>query len=122
MKLLLAFFLGASSLGAAEFSGGSRAFLDQSCAECHDADAHKGNLRVDELSLRNPDRDQLNRLILLFDRVQAGEMPPKKSQQPSPAARTAFLRELGASLLETERSLAGEAGGRTTVRRMNRVE
>ena len=122
MKLLLAFFLGTSSLGAAEFSGGSRAFLDQSCAECHDADAHKGNLRVDELSLRNPDRDQLNRLILLFDRVQAGEMPPKKSQQPSPAARTAFLRELGASLLETERSLAGEAGGRTTVRRMNRVE
>ena len=122
MKLPLALFLGASSLGAAEFSESSRAFLEKSCAECHDADTHKGNLRVDELSLRNPDRDQLNRLTLLYDRVQAGEMPPKTSQQPSPDARTAFLRELGASLIETERSLAAKAGGRTTVRRMNRVE
>ncbi len=109
-------------LAAADFTPAARRFLDHHCAECHDADVQKGNLRVDRLSLAQPDRDQLNRLVLLFDRVQTGEMPPKKAEQPAPAERAAFLRELRSGLIDVEKKVAGEAGGRSTVRRMNRVE
>jgi hypothetical protein len=124
MKLLI--FLGLVSsttcLRAADFTPAARKFLDQNCVECHDADVQKGNLRVDQLTLANPDRDHINHLVLLFDRVQAGEMPPKKADQPTPDERTAFLAELRTSLIDVEKKLAGESGGRTTVRRMNRVE
>jgi len=124
MRLCIAVGLIVSTapLLAADFTPAARKFLDHNCAECHDADVQKGNLRVDQLSLAKPDRDQLNRLVLLFDRVQTGEMPPKKAEQPLPAERTAFLSELRTSLLDIEKQVAGEAGGRTTVRRMNRVE
>ena len=105
------------TLSAAEFSPTARNFLDHFCVECHDADVHKGNLRVDQLLVANPDRDQFNRLVLLFDRVQRNEMPPKKADQPETAERAAFLAELRASLiaLELKQPLA-------SVRRLNRVE
>ena len=104
-------------LHAADFTPAARKFLDQSCAECHDADVQKGGLRVDQLSVKKPDRDQLNRLVLLFDRVLKGEMPPKKADQPEAAARAAFLEELRTSLVEAESKEPLAA-----VRRMNRVE
>ncbi len=120
--IFLALIFGAATLCAADFTPAARSFLSKSCAECHDADVQKGNLRVDQLSLAKPDRDQLNRLVLLFDRVQTGEMPPKKAEQPLPEERAAFLKELRGSLIDIERTVAGEVGGRSTVRRMNRVE
>jgi mono/diheme cytochrome c family protein len=106
-----------TALHAADFTPGARKFMDQHCAECHDADVQKGNLRVDQLSVAKPDRDQLNRLVLLFDRVLKGEMPPKKADQPETAERAAFLDELRTSLMEAESKQPLEA-----VRRMNRVE
>lgn len=106
-----------SSLHAADFTPAARRFLDQHCAECHDADVKKGNLRVDQLSVERPDRDQFNRLVLLFDRVLKGEMPPKKADQPGTAERAAFLDELRDSLTEAESNQPLAA-----VRRMNRVE
>lgn len=110
------------SLEAADFTPGARRFLDQYCSECHDSDTRKGNLRVDTLSLAAPDRDQLNRLVLLYDRVQTGEMPPNRADQPAGDARHAFLGELRTALLNFEKTAADNAGGRTSVRRMNRVE
>ena len=106
-----------SSLLAADFTPAARKFLDHYCAECHDADVKKGNLRVDQLSVAKPDRDHFNRLVLLFDRVQKAEMPPKKADQPETAERAAFLNELRTSLIEAESNQPVAA-----VRRMNRVE
>jgi mono/diheme cytochrome c family protein len=106
-----------SSLIAADFTPAARRFLDHYCAECHDADVKKGNLRVDQLSVAKPDRDHFNRLVLLFDRVQRAEMPPKKADQPETAERAAFLNELRTSLIEAESNQPVAA-----VRRMNRVE
>jgi cytochrome c553 len=106
-----------AALQAADFTPAARSFLDQRCGGCHDADMQKGNLRVDQLSVATPDRDQLNRLVLLYDRVLKGDMPPKKADQPETAERAAFLDELRTSLIaaESKQPLAA-------VRRMNRVE
>ena len=106
-----------ASLHAADFTPAAREFLDHHCAECHDADVQKGNLRVDQLSVAKPNLDQFNRLVLLFDRVLKDEMPPKKAGQPETAERAAFLDELRTSLLEAESKQPVAA-----VRRMNRVE
>ncbi|MEI6721577.1 MAG: DUF1587 domain-containing protein, partial [Betaproteobacteria bacterium] len=113
--------LACTPLAAADFTPRARDFLKQNCSECHDADVKKGGLRVDQLSLQRPGADQLNLLVRLFDRVKTGEMPPKKADQPTPAARQAFLGELDKALVDAETELAGPSG-RTLVRRMNRNE
>ncbi len=115
MTLLV--LLGAASVHAAQ---PTKAFLTRFCAECHDADVQKGGLRVDTLAFPPTGADGLNLLIRLHDRVQAGEMPPKKAAQPTAAERQAFLRALGREVSAAEGAAA--AGGRTLVRRMNRVE
>ena len=115
--ITLLLLLGAASVHAAQPAW---AFLAQYCAECHDADVQKGGLRVDTLAFPPPNTDGLNLLIRLHDRVATGEMPPKKATQPAPAARQAFLRVLGDEVRAAENAVF--AGGRSTVRRMNRVE
>ncbi|QDU26240.1 hypothetical protein ETAA8_13160 [Anatilimnocola aggregata] len=97
-------------------------FVKRNCIDCHGGDASEGNFRVDQLSFENPNRDQLARLVLLYDRVHSGEMPPQDADQPSPAEKAAFLGELRTKLIAIEKKIAGESGGRTSVRRMNRVE
>ncbi len=97
-------------------------FFQSNCLDCHSADAPEGGFRIDQLSLKTPNRDQLARLVLLYDRVHAGEMPPKNADQPPPAERAAFLAELRTNLVAIEKKIADDAGGRSMVRRMNRVE
>lgn len=100
--------------------GPAKKFLARHCAECHDADVQKGGLRVDTLALPPTGADSLNLLVRMHDRVQAGEMPPKKAAQPTTLERQAFLRALGEEIKAAES--AASVGGRTLVRRMNRVE
>ena len=98
----------------------AKVFLTKHCLECHDGDVQKGGLRMDTLAFPPTGADGLNLLIRLHDRVQAGEMPPKRAAQPTAAERQAFLRALGDEVTTAESTAS--AGGRTTVRRMNRVE
>ncbi len=114
--LMLGLAACAASAGTTEL----RTFLKQHCAECHDADLQKGGLRVDKLVFPAAGLDGLNLLMQLHDRVQAGEMPPKKAAQPTTLERQAFLRALGEEVRVAES--AASIGGRTLVRRMNRVE
>ena len=111
----------ATPLGAAGFTPAAREFLDTHCADCHDADEKKGGFSLEKLDAKHAGADQMDLMVRLFDRTMSGEMPPKKKAQPTPEARKAFLTELGTTLLAKETALAGESG-RTSVRRMNRVE
>lgn len=92
-------------------------FLEQHCVECHDADAKKGGLDLSSLAF-----DPLSpRWVKIHDKVQNGDMPPKKADQPSADARKAFLDELAKPLVEAD--LAKQAAnGRGVVRRLNRIE
>ena len=111
----------ATPLGAAGFTPAGRQFLDTHCADCHDADEKKGGFSLEQLDAKHAGADQMELMVRLFDRTLSGEMPPKKKAQPTPDARKAFLVELGTTLLAKETELAGDSG-RTSVRRMNRVE
>ena len=111
----------AAPLGAAGFTPAGRQFLEAHCADCHDGDEKKGGFSLEKLDAKHAGADQMALMVRLFDRTLSGEMPPKKKEQPTPEARKAFLEEVGSAVLAKETELAGESG-RTSVRRMNRVE
>ncbi|MCC2667623.1 MAG: hypothetical protein K0Q72_94 [Armatimonadetes bacterium] len=87
-------------------------FLKQNCLRCH------ADLKA---PLRPASADSFNTWVKVFDRVSAGEMPPKGAAQPTPAARQAFLAALRAPLLAADEAKVRREG-RSTWRRMNRYE
>jgi len=91
-----------------------RPLVDAHCIECHGEDVQKGKLRLDgEVSMKT--------WIKVHDRVAAGEMPPKKSEQPPQALREESLKILRESLhaasLEQQRTQ-----GRVPIHRLNGTE
>lgn len=96
-------------------------FLQKHCLECHDAEVKKGGLDLSTLKFDLANRTNFSQWVKAFDRVQAGEMPPKKNTQPELAERDGFLASLGSALTTAdEKRIAQE--GRATRRRLNRYE
>ena len=117
MKTASLFFLVLLSACAAQSASERRDFFQQFCTDCHDAQTKKGNLDLEALQAQALNADNLSRWVSIYDRVAAGEMPPKKKEQPAPDARAAFLGGLRGALIEAEAKHPV-----ATVRRMNRVE
>ena len=106
---------------AASFDGRVRPLLDAHCIDCHGADAQKAGLRLDTLAADLGDDAAAAAWVRVFDKLAAGEMPPKKSQRPPQAdldAATRFLNgQLHAASLERQ-----QKKGRVVVRRLNGTE
>lgn len=100
----------------------TREFIKQHCADCHAADERQGDLDLTALKADFGNADNFASWVKVYDRIESGEMPPKKAARPAEAERAAFLRVLGKDLATTESRTLVAGGGRTTVRRMNRVE
>ncbi len=99
----------------------TQSFLSKHCTECHDADTKKGGLDLTALKADFTKPENFLQWMKVHDRVQAGEMPPKKSSQPAAEARGAFVKSLGAELHAVSAARQRETG-RVVVRRMNRTE
>ncbi len=99
-----------------------REFIKNQCYDCHDADTKKGGLDLSVATLDVNDAKSFAAMVKIHDRVQAGEMPPKKRKtQPDPAAVKDFLGTLATTL--TAADMKREASeGRATWRRLNRYE
>jgi len=96
-------------------------FIGQHCSECHDVEVKKGGLDLAGLAFEPANADSLARWVQVFDRVQAGEMPPKKKERPAAEAQVEFLTTLGGLLREADaRRIA--AAGRVPARRLTRYE
>ena len=111
-RLFISGLFFAASLHA--FEPKVRPLIDAHCVECHGEDVQKGKLRLDgEVSMKT--------WIKVHDRIAAGEMPPKKSDQPPQALRDESLNILRESLhaasLEQQRTQ-----GRVPIRRLNGTE
>lgn len=95
-------------------------FLETHCLECHDADTQKGKFRMDELTARLDTADAFKDWSRIVARLEAGEMPPPKQDRP-PQADAASMLAWSKTALAAE-AKARQAGERTRMRRLNRLE
>jgi hypothetical protein len=97
------------------------ALIDQHCADCHDGDEKKGGLDFNTLPFSPGDARNFDLWVKIRDRVESGEMPPKKRERPAAPEISSFLTAVDRALVAAESSrLAAE--GRATQRRLNRYE
>ena len=115
------FFSALATAPAAEFGGRLEPMFKQHCYDCHDGDAKKGGLDLTAVSWKPDDAENLQQWTKLFDKVERGEMPPKKKERPSTEVSAAFLKTLHDELQGFNlRKQTGQ--GRVVYRRLNRAE
>jgi Protein of unknown function (DUF1592)/Protein of unknown function (DUF1588)/Protein of unknown function (DUF1587)/Protein of unknown function (DUF1595)/Protein of unknown function (DUF1585) len=106
-------YFGIAILSGALMASSARAqpreFLEKHCYSCHDSESKKGGLDLTALKASD-----FRRWLKVHDRLEAGEMPPKK--KPAAAETTAALASLHALLLKAE------PARQTGLRRLTRVE
>jgi hypothetical protein len=100
---------------------GVQEFATAHCCDCHDSTTHKAGLDLEKLELNLSERSGALTWELIYDRVANGEMPPKKSAQPSAIERSKFLANLGGQLRAASRAHQ-QTAGRAPVRRLTRSE
>ena len=99
----------------------AQSFLEEHCYDCHNAELKKGGLNLAALAFQPEDAHNFASWVKVFDRVSAGEMPPKKRARPEAADLEGFLREVASALRAAdEKRIASE--GRATQRRLNNCE
>lgn len=96
-------------------------YLERYCMECHDADVQKGEFRVDNLSHKIGLEDTPQWLELM-ERINAGEMPPKKAEAQPSAAESAEAVEWIAARMKEGESARLAARGKVTYNRLTREE
>src|SRR3954468_6016865 len=95
-------------------------FLEKNCRKCHDTEVQKGGLNLTALLLEVAEPETVARWVQVFDRVQAGEIPPKRQPRPDSETERAFLASLGDELQRADlQRIAAE--GRVKARRLTRI-
>ena len=82
-------------------------FLRSFCFECHDSDSHEGNLDLTALKLEPSSPENFARWVKIHDRIESGEIPPKKQPRPPTEEKASVLKSLRDSLVEAEKTRLG---------------
>ncbi len=106
-------------LASADLPAPVREVIDARCAGCHAADG-KGRLDLTALTFDPADGRNFARWAAVYDRVAAGEMPPK-GKHLDPAERQQLTDGLGAALRAADATRSA-TDGRATRRRLSRRE
>jgi len=96
-------------------------FLGRYCAECHDADAHKGDRVFDKFALPLKTLPQVIEAREIIDQLTLRDMPPKKADQPTDDERLMAIRALRDGTAAAETTLQS-TGSRTVLRRLSNRE
>ena len=96
-------------------------FLDYYCMDCHDTASQKGKVDLETLSFEIKSPRDAERWQKVLNAVNAGEMPPKKKDQPEEDEKADFLEDLAGTMVKARKLLA-DSGGHITMRRLNRRE
>jgi hypothetical protein len=96
-------------------------FFESHCQSCHDAGTKEGGLDLTALKFEPADPENFARWVKVYDRVAAGEMPPKRKPRPPAGDVAAVTKALHDELVGVERKAAAD-DGRTRLRRLTRVE
>ncbi len=116
MRFCLALLI-PTSLAASPFREGLEDFVEFHCYDCHGDGANKGGFDIEKLSADLNDEAAFAKWERVYDRVLAGEMPPKKKDWPAAEELAAFKETLEPVLTEIHAVHKG-----TVLRRLNRIE
>ncbi|VTU02552.1 secreted protein containing duf1588 : Uncharacterized protein OS=Chthoniobacter flavus Ellin428 GN=CfE428DRAFT_4339 PE=4 SV=1: PSD3: PSD5: PSD4: PSCyt3: PSD2 [Gemmataceae bacterium] len=116
----LALVLGATLCVATPRAAGST-FINDYCVSCHDGATRAGGLDLEALGPDLADGKTYARWVEVYDRVDRGEMPPKKRLGRDDAKVRAFLADLDGRLQRAGERRQRERG-RVRLRRMTRLE
>ena len=111
--------IGVSAIGASP----QRQWLNRHCADCHADGADEGGFELSQLPDLDDDLDRrdVGRWTTVLRRVRDGEMPPIDSgDEIDDAARERFDDAARPRLIDADRRR--QADGRSTLRRLNRIE
>jgi hypothetical protein len=117
---LIGILTGTHALVASAADEVPRAFVENYCADCHDSEKKKGGLDLTALKVDFPDHENSARWVKIYDRIESGEMPPKKKARPPANESAGLLKWLRESLVTSERTRMKD--GRTGLRRLTRAE
>ncbi|MCL4694746.1 MAG: DUF1592 domain-containing protein, partial [Candidatus Hydrogenedentes bacterium] len=122
---------GFSASGAADpvFETDVLPIVSRYCVDCHNADITRGDLNIERFETTDMALDSIAVWQRIGKRIQNGEMPPKKSDQPTQEERDLFLKwieSLKVDSADCDR-LANEESmswfpGYVMSRRLNRLE
>lgn len=96
-------------------------FLEQYCAECHDADVQKGDRSFEKFALPLKNTNDLIDARDIIDQLTLREMPPKKADQPNDDERLAMIRALRDGSTEAFKKME-TTGSHTALRRLSSRE
>jgi len=96
-------------------------FLIDYCYSCHEAGMEKGDFNIEDLSLTINTPKIAQHWQNVLDSLNAGEMPPKKKQQPSAKEKAEALAILSQLMVKARKNLS-DTHGEVTLRRLNRRE
>ena len=97
------------------------AFFKKHCYDCHNADVQEGGLNLTALKVDLTNAENFAKWVKIHDRIESGEMPPKKEVRPSAADKEGIVKRLKTALIKAELDKL-QAEPRTGVRRMTRSE
>lgn len=104
------------------FSDHAQLFLSAWCFDCHGDGAAEGDLDLQQLQQRSPDRAARDAWKKVMQHLQVGTMPPPEhSPRPDPAALQRFTDHLDHEFFHVDCDEVQDPG-RVTIRRLNRVE
>ncbi|HND50781.1 MAG TPA: DUF1592 domain-containing protein [Pirellulaceae bacterium] len=106
---------------AGDAADDARAIVDRHCRSCHAGDKPKGDLAVERLTVDFADEKNAERWSEIARRVKAGEMPPAGKPRLSDVEQRTLVEWIDAQNDSAARRRAA-AEGRTTLRRLNRLE
>jgi mono/diheme cytochrome c family protein len=106
----------------ADFNKQLKPFFEQYCVKCHGEDKQKGDLRLDTLPLDFVNAGVAGHWTDVMDRLNAGEMPPKKQKQPSPDEKAKVAEWITGQLTEAEAARQVAIGEKVAFRRLSREE
>lgn len=96
-------------------------FLETYCLDCHDSSEQKGDLDLENTSFDLSNPEIFSKWVLVHDRADHGEMPPKKKKRPEEGELKSFLSAISKPMIKSDRQRI-TANGRSKVRRLNRFE
>ncbi len=96
-------------------------YFEQHCNKCHDAEVQKGEFRLDTLSSK-VGFENTPQWLEIMERINSGEMPPKKEKKRPAAADSAKVVEWIAAKMKDGEQARMASRGRVTYNRLTRDE